>query len=142
MVKKFILALVFVMLPISAHSVAFACMEFYYDKDGQTHKIECKYARNNPDVKCHEKGDFYWDGQGCRKIEVVENCKRQGGSWREVQLLPEPVFVNTCICSKNLMWNGKSCTNRLAPEMKRNVRKVWCDSLRKEVKVYLTSQAN
>lgn len=135
--KKLILAIV--LFSMSVSGTAFACLEFYYDKDGQMHDINCKNARTSPDIKCRNKGNFYWNGKNCQEIEVIKNCENSRGTWRQVQLYPKPVFKNTCVCRKGF-WNGKKCVTNVTPEIRHNLHRVWCDSLRKKIDVYIPSE--
>ena len=135
--KKLVLILGLCLFPFSVYAVAFTCLEFYYDKDGQTHDIDCRQAHQSPDVKCSNEGDFYWDGKACREVAVIKNCQKQGGSWMQVQLLPKPIFKNTCICPKNRFWDGEKCVSQISPSLRKNVVTVWCDKLRKNIDVYI-----
>ena len=77
--KKFLGLLL--LLPTMANAL---CLEFYFDKDGQTHSIQCGSMR--PELQCY--GTTYWNGQACVPIEIAKICESQGGEWEQVQLRP------------------------------------------------------
>ena len=105
------------LLPTMANAL---CMEFYFDKDGQTHGVECA-ARRRPELRCREKN--YWNGQACAPIEIVKICESQGGKWEAVQLrlaelgdafesgalAAKRSVIYMCVCPNQKVWDGKEC---------------------------------
>jgi hypothetical protein len=146
--KKLIFA--FLLFPLSVQAM---CLSFYYDQKGQSIATRC--GSHEEEVKC-EKQDAYWDGKVCREIELIKNCKAQGGTWRQVgfknvnlsvfDVLDNPnkagsqKFRNVCICEEPLIWNGEACVSALPPELQNNLVAVWCDSLRKEMNIYIPDE--
>ncbi len=109
--KALILFLTF--FPLYANAV---CLEFYYDKNGQSHSVRCNSGLAQ--VQC--KGSTYWDGYTCREVEIIKSCKNQGGIWKQVQLRSgnvrnkgsyEHMFVNMCVCPNQKVWDGVKCRN-------------------------------
>ena len=104
------------LLPTVANAL---CLDFYFDKDGQTHSIQCGSKR--PELQCY--GTTYWNGQTCAPIEIAKACESQGGKWAEVQLRGaqlEDVFksgalahkrsvIHMCDCPNQKVWDGKEC---------------------------------
>ena len=109
--KVLILFLTF--FPLYANAV---CLDFYYDKNGQSHSVRCNSGL--PQVQCRKP--LYWDGYACSEVEIIKSCENQGGNWKEVQLRTgnmrdknayKQMFVNMCVCPNNLVWDGKICRN-------------------------------
>ncbi|MBO6087512.1 hypothetical protein J6P92_04095 [bacterium] len=112
--KKFVFLLMF--WPISAMAL---CLEFYFDKDGQSQSLKC--GSNRPEIKC--SGETYWDGTSCQKVEIIEICKKQGGTWKQVQLrvaqladafesgalARKRAIINMCACPEQKVWDGQKC---------------------------------
>lgn len=142
--SKFILA--FLLFPFSVQAL---CLSFYYDANGQKHALRCG---PHPEVECAKQDAYLKDGV-CHEVEAIKNCKAQGGSWRQVQLKsrvlsigdvlenPENAlkegFRNTCICQEPLMWDGSECVAELPSALKNDLVNVWCDSLRKDMVIYI-----
>lgn len=143
--KKLILVLF--LFSFDVHATSFTCLKFYYDKYGQIHDIECKYARQSPEVRCFDKGDlgdgnfYWWNGKECEKIKIAEKCRKHGGNWYQVQLMqndvPTKIITHTCVCMGKLVWNGEKCVNQVPLSYRKNVYKAWCERLRKTVVVYV-----
>ena len=101
--------------PICANAV---CLEFYYDKNGQQHSAKC----NSGIIQLQCKGHTYWDGYGCKEVEIIKFCKNQGGVWKQVQLRAgnmrnqqnNQMFVNMCVCPNQKVWDGYKCRTDVA----------------------------
>ena len=95
------------------------CLDFYFDKDGQTHSVPC--GSKLPELQC--SGTTYWNGQACEPIEIVKICELQGGEWEQVQLRGAHIedafesdelvrkrsIIHMCACPKRKVWDGKKC---------------------------------
>jgi len=143
--------LIFFLLPTCAQAM---CLQFYNDKNGQSHAVRC--GQQMPEVECKQKGDFYWDGQTCREIEPIKNCKAQGGEWYEVQIRydmsinevlnnPENTlsggFKNVCICPKYHFWNGVHCAAEAQTAADKKCRlEVWCEKKRSKIRLLITPE--
>lgn len=104
------------LLPAMANAM---CLEFYYDKDGQTHSVQC--GSNKPELRC--QGTTYWNGRACVPIEIAKICESQGGEWDQVQLRGAQLgdafksgalarkrsVIHMCVCPNQKVWDGKKC---------------------------------
>lgn len=134
--KKLVLCLV--LFPFCAHAM---CLQFYYDKYGQSHSERCS-AKYSPQVECSKKGDFYWDGLKCSEIVPAQNCKMQGGEWRGIQIveMSGAGFYNVCLCPNRKVWDGLNCVTNVAYSQRCQLR-VWCESKRQDVDLSITMKA-
>ena len=106
--KKLVILLA--LIPFCANAL---CLHFYFDKYGQSHAVRC--GTKIPEAQCSR--EEYWDGMACRKIEIIQSCKAQGGQWKEAQLrVPDGKntsgrrdFIYLCECPNKKVWDRKKC---------------------------------
>ncbi len=108
--KKLVLLLM--LIPFSAKAL---CLNFYLDKNGQTHSVRC--GSNIPETQC--RNGTYWDGASCQKVEIISICESQGGIWKQAQLgvaqakgntsKNKSSFINLCACPNQKVWDGYKC---------------------------------
>ncbi|MBR6412863.1 MAG: hypothetical protein IKS41_06880 [Alphaproteobacteria bacterium] len=110
------LVFLFLLMPVFARAM---CLEFYFDKDGQSHSIQC--GSNRPEAQCYN--GTYWNGEACEKIEIIKICEEQGGQWEQAQLRGahisealEPdtlrkrkAIIHMCVCPDKKVWDGRNC---------------------------------
>ena len=140
--------LLFILLPMYAEAV---CLQGGLDRNGQRQLHPCS-AHLSPEIACNEKGDSYWDGQSCRKVEIIQACKAQGGEWIGIQILDKayPInllkqtkslcasgFCNICLCSGQKVWNGRQCLANVLPEQNCRID-TWCEAKRRDITVAVT----
>ena len=105
--KKFLLFLL-VFIPTAAPA---PCMHGYLDKDGQFQGVPC--GEHKLDAKCSETyRGHYWDGKSCRKIEIIQRCENQGGTWEQVLIWGgkrKRPLTGMCLCPDKKVWDGKNC---------------------------------
>ncbi len=142
-----ILVLLFSLLPLCVNAEYFT---YSYDKNGQSHLT--KGDKGSQCMRKLQKEFVYWDGESCREIEIVKKCLAQGGEWRQVQLrevtlsvADSPLsfargFRDTCICPEPLLWDGEKCVETLPIDKQNKMITVWCDSLRKEMNIYIPDE--
>ena len=118
------------LLPTMANAL---CLDFYFDKDGQTHAIRC--GSNWPEVQC--RGTTYWNGQACVPIEIAKICESYSGEWSEThvdtvigltsdnikRVLHESLHV--CACPDQLVWDGEKCRSDIPLDQQCTV---WSDN--------------
>ena len=124
--KKLMKKLLFLLLlaPVSAGAL---CLEFYFDKDGQSQSVRC--GSKIPELKCGDHS--YWNGQACEKIKIIEICEAQGGKWKQAQLrvaqMPDAfksgalaqkrTIIHMCACPDKKVWDGRKCRSDI-PQFK------------------------
>ena len=116
--KKFLFLLAFT--PATAMAL---CLNFYFDKDGQTHSVQC--GSNLPELKCHN--NTYWNGRSCVPVPIIKKCEAQGGKWEQVQLrganlsdafesgklVQKRAMIHMCVCPNKKVWDGKTCRSNV-----------------------------
>ena len=114
--KKFVFLFLLILVPISAGAM---CLDFYFDKDGQSHSVKC--GSNRPETQCYD--GTYWNGEACEKVEIIRICEEQGGHWEQAQLKgaqlsdafkPDALtqqrsIIHMCACPDKKVWDGRNC---------------------------------
>ena len=75
MMKQFLFLLL--LLPMTGWSM---CLEFYLDKNGQSHAVQC--GQGGLMLKCGP--EQYWDGETCRDIEIIKSCNHVSKSNKSI----------------------------------------------------------
>lgn len=113
------------LLLLAPFSAGALCLDFYFDKDGQSRSVRC--GTDIPELKCDPRS--YWNGKSCEKIKIVEICEAQGGKWKQAQLraaeLPDAFesgalarkrsIIHMCACPDGKAWDGKKCRSDIPP---------------------------
>ena len=107
------------LMPVSAGAL---CLDFYFDKDGQSQSVRC--GSKIPELKCKNSDPHsYWNGQSCEKVKIIEICEAQGGQWEQAQLrvaqmsdafesgalARKRTIIHMCACPDKKVWDGRKC---------------------------------
>lgn len=142
--------LLFILLPMSVHA---ACFHGVLGQNGQTQMRACVELTEAERI-CSEGKDSYWDGQACRKVEVIQSCKAQGGEWIGIQIMDNSYprellrqaksvcassFCNICLCPGGKTWDGQQCLANAEPARNCGVD-AWCEMKMTDMTVAVTSE--
>lgn len=110
------------LLLLTPASAGALCLDFYFDKDGQSQSVRC--GSDIPEIKCKRSDPYsYWNGRTCEKVEIIETCEAQGGKWEQAQLrvaeMPDAfksgalarkrTIIHMCVCPNKKVWDGQRC---------------------------------